>query len=213
MSKVKFENFNDGILFVGSYNELYDNLNNVIGKEFIRCGKLFYKLYSITEKDRYLNEDLKIDMKVKVKNNKIINSNNIISLDNKLYSISKIDKSSDRLNLFLYLANYIDELDKIIDIYILKRESSLSDPIESLYKRVFANIKNIELTSNEAKISADSISSKIKLKFKIRYIEEFEDENFINKFKIKFNNRSFDIVNVTNIDSADKLLEIVGVNE
>lgn len=213
MSKINFENFNDGILFVGNYKELYDDLNNAKGKEFTKCGKLFYKLYSITEKDRYLNEGLKIDMKIKVKNNKIINSNNIISVDNKLYSISKIDKSSDRLSLFLYLADYIDELDKIIDIYVLKRESSLSDPIESLYKRVFANIKNVELTSNETKISADSMSSKIKLKFKIRYIKEFEDENFLNKFKIKFNNRSFNIVNVMNIDSADKLLEITGVNE
>lgn len=213
MSKINFENFNDGILFVGNYKELYDDLNNAKGKEFTKCGKLFYKLYSITEKDRYLNEGLKIDMKIKVKNNKIINSNNIISVDNKIYSISKIDKSSDRLSLFLYLADYIDELDKIIDIYVLKRESSLSDPIESLYKRVFANIKNVELTSNEAKVSADSMSSKIKLKFKIRYIKEFEDENFLNKFKIKFNNRSFNIVNVMNIDSADKLLEITGVNE
>lgn len=213
MSKVKFQNFNDGIIFVGSYKELYDDLNNATGKEFIKYGKLFYKLYSITEKDRYLNEDLQIDMKIKVKNNKMINSNNVISLDNKLYSISKIDKSNDRLSLFLYLANYVDELDKIIDIYILQRESSLSDPVESLYKRVFANIKNVELTSNEAKVSAGAISSKIKLKFKIRYIKEFEDENFINKFKIKFNNKSFDIVNVMNIDSADKLLEITGVNE
>lgn len=213
MSKVKFQNFNDGIIFVGNYKELYDDLNNATGKEFIKYGKLFYKLYSITEKDRYLNEDLQIDMKIKVKNNKMINSNNVISLDNKLYSISKIDKSNDRLSLFLYLANYVDELDKIIDIYILQRESSLSDPVESLYKRVFANIKNVELTSNEAKVSAGAISSKIKLKFKIRYIKEFEDENFINKFKIKFNNKSFDIVNVMNIDSADKLLEITGVNE
>lgn len=213
MNKVKFESFNDGIVFVGSYNEIHDNLGNAIGKEFTKSGKLFYELYSITEKDRYLNEDLQIDMKIKVKNNKMINSKNVISLDNKLYSISKIDKSKDRLSLFLYLANYVDELDKIIDIYILKRESSLSDPVESLYKRVFANIKNVELTSNEAKLNAGAISSKIKLKFKVKYLKEFEDKNFINKFKIKFNNRNFDIVNILNIDSADKLLEITGVNE
>ncbi len=210
MSKVKFENFNDGILFVGSYKELYDDLNNVTGKEFTKCGKLFYNLYSITEKDRYLNEDLKIDMKVKVKNNKMVNSNNIISLDNKLYSISKIDKSCDRLSLFLYLTDYIDELDKIIDIYMLKRTSSLSDPIESLYKRVFANIKNVELTSNEAKISANVKKNKLKLKFKIKYIEGFEDNDLINKFKIKYNNKSFNIINVLNIDNANKIIELTG---
>lgn len=210
MSKVKFENFNDGILFVGSYNELYDDLNNVIGKEFIRYGKLFYKLYSITEKDKYLNEDLQIDMKIKIKNNNVINTNQVISLDNKLYSISKIDKSSDRLSLFLYLTDYIDELDKIIDIYMLKRISSLSDPIESLYKRVFANIKNVELTSNEAKISANVKKNKLKLKFKIKYIEGFEDNDLINKFKIKYNNKSFNIINVLNIDNANKIIELTG---
>ncbi len=210
MSKVKFENFNDGILFVGSYNELYDDLNNVIGKEFIRHGKLFYKLYSITEKDKYLNEDLQIDMKIKIKNNNVINTNQVISLDNKLYSISKIDKSPDRLSLFLYLTDYIDELDKIIDIYMLKRTSSLSDPIESLYKRVFANIKNVELTSNEAKISANVKKNKLKLKFKIKYIEGFEDNDLINKFKIKYNNKSFNIINVLNIDNANKIIELTG---
>ncbi len=210
MSKVKFENFNDGILFVGSYNELYDDLNNVIGKEFIRHGKLFYKLYSITEKDKYLNEDLQIDMKIKIKNNNVINTNQVINLDNKLYSISKIDKSPDRLSLFLYLTDYIDELDKIIDIYMLKRTSSLSDPIESLYKRVFANIKNVELTSNEAKISANVKKNKLKLKFKIKYIEGFEDNDLINKFKIKYNNKSFNIINVLNIDNANKIIELTG---
>lgn len=210
MSKVKFENFNDGILFVGGYNELYDDLNNVIGKEFIRYGKLFYKLYSITEKDKYLNEDLQIDMKIKIKNNNVINTNQVISLDNKLYSISKIDKSSDRLSLFLYLTDYTDELDKIIDIYMLKRTSSLSDPIESLYKRVFANIKNVELTSNEAKISANVKKNKLKLKFKIKYIEGFEDNDLINKFKIKYNNKSFNIINVLNIDNANKIIELTG---
>ena len=210
MSKVKFENFNDGILFVGSYNELYDDLNNVIGKEFIRHGKLFYKLYSITEKDKYLNEDLQIDMKIKIKNNNVINTNQVINLDNKLYSISKIDKSPDRLSLFLYLTDYIDELDKIIDIYMLKRISSLSDPIESLYKRVFANIKNVELTSNEAKISANVKKNKLKLKFKIKYIEGFEDNDLINKFKIKYNNKSFNIINVLNIDNANKIIELTG---
>ena len=210
MSKVKFENFNDGILFVGSYNELYDDLNNVIGKEFIRHGKLFYKLYSITEKDKYLNEDLQIDMKIKIKNNNVINTNQVISLDNKLYSISKIDKSPDRLSLFLYLTDYLDELDKIIDIYMLKRTSSLSDPIESLYKRVFANIKNVELTSNEAKISANVKKNKLKLKFKIKYIEGFEDNDLINKFKIKYNNKSFNIINVLNIDNANKIIELTG---
>ncbi|MGV3152668.1 hypothetical protein [Sarcina ventriculi] len=210
MSKVKFENFNDGILFVGSYNELYDDLNNIIGKEFIRHGKLFYKLYSITEKDKYLNEDLQIDMKIKIKNNNVINTNQVINLDNKLYSISKIDKSPDRLSLFLYLTDYIDELDKIIDIYMLKRTSSLSDPIESLYKRVFANIKNVELTSNEAKISANVKKNKLKLKFKIKYIEGFEDNDLINKFKIKYNNKSFNIINVLNIDNANKIIELTG---
>lgn len=210
MSKVKFENFNDGILFVGSYNELYDDLNNVIGKEFIRHGKLFYKLYSITEKDKYLNEDLQIDMKIKIKNNNVINTNQVINLDNKLYSISKIDKSPDRLSLFLYLTDYIDELDKIIDIYMLKRTSSLSDPIESLYKRVFANIKNVELTSSEAKISANVKKNKLKLKFKIKYIEGFEDNDLINKFKIKYNNKSFNIINVLNIDNANKIIELTG---
>ena len=206
MSKVKFENFNDGILFVGSY----DDLNNVIGKEFIRHGKLFYKLYSITEKDKYLNEDLQIDMKIKIKNNNVINTNQVINLDNKLYSISKIDKSSDRLSLFLYLTDYIDELDKIIDIYMLKRTSSLSDPIESLYKRVFANIKNVELTYNEAKNSDNVKKNKLKLKFKIKYIEGFEDNDLINKFKIKYNNKSFNIINVLNIDNANKIIELTG---
>lgn len=149
-------------------------------------------------------------MKIKIKNNNVINTNQVINLDNKLYSISKIDKSPDRLSLFLYLTDYIDELDKIIDIYMLKRTSSLSDPIESLYKRVFANIKNVELTSNEAKISANVKKNKLKLKFKIKYIEGFEDNDLINKFKIKYNNKSFNIINVLNIDNANKIIELTG---
>ena len=125
MKKNKFESYNDGILHYGFYKEVFNSENILIKKEFAFSGKLFFKTLSIREEDRYSfdTENSKLSLKLKVRKNNIIKINHIVKVNNELYTIKNID--SDSNNLYIYLTNFEDELDRIIEFYKKENESAL----------------------------------------------------------------------------------------
>lgn len=207
MKKVKFDNYNEGLLKFGNYVEREMNGNLI--KEFIEKGKLFFSYSKIREEDRMqFDNDIKATLKIKTRYNSIINSNNIVAIDDKIFSIKSIDKN--KKNLFLYLDNYVDELDRVLDIYEVKSTSVLEDPEVILYRRVFANITNINSVTNSERESANAIKNKKKLKFKIKFDNKLVNKNSTTEFKINFENNFYDIKQIIDVNELHKILEIEG---
>lgn len=207
MKKIRFDNYNEGLLKFGNYVE--KEMNDSLIKEFIEKGKLFFSYSKIREEDKMqFDNDIKATLKIKTRYNPIINSNNIVVIDNKIFSIKFIDKN--KKNLFLYLDNYVDELDRVIDIYEVKSISALEDSELILYRRVFANITNINSVTNAEKESANAIRSKKKLKFKIKFDDKLVNKNSTTAFKINFENNFYDIKQIIDVNELHKILEVEG---
>ena len=209
MKKIKFDCYNDGMLYVGENKELYDSNSNAIGKELIMKNRFFFSNSSIREEDRdKLNEDSKTSIKVKIKKNNVIQTTDLVKLNNKIYAINSID--FNRNNLFLYLTDYYDELDRIIEINEFKNTSALEDPQLILFKKVFSNIKNINSVTNSERVVADSVKTSERLKFKIRYLKELTEMNASNRFSVIFENKKYNIKQIIDIDMLHEILEIEG---
>lgn len=128
MKKIKFNNFNDGIVEFGEYKESYDIEGNALDeKEFIVSGKLFYSNEYIREQDKlkFDNTGLKVSIKLKVPYMRLIKTSDVIKLNNEFYSIVKLDISNDKTSIYLYLSELVDVLDKHISIFIKERKMFL----------------------------------------------------------------------------------------
>lgn len=211
MKKIKFDNFNDGIVEFGEYKESYDIEGNALDeKEFIANGKLFYSNEYIREQDRlkFDNTGLKVSIKLKVPYMKLIKTSNVIKLNNEFYSIVKLDISNNNRSIYLYLTELVDILDKHISIFIKERKNVLEDVTMKFYKKVWANVE--DLNSKEL-IENNSIKTSTNKKFKIRYIEELDlsiKQNAITNFVIKYKDKFYNITQILNLEEENKILEI-----
>ncbi|HGL6931327.1 TPA: head-tail adaptor protein, partial [Clostridioides difficile] len=146
MKKIKFDNFNDGIIEFGEYKESYDIEGNALDeKKFIVNGKLFYSNEYIREQDRlkFDNTGLKVSIKLKVPYMKLIKTSDVIKLNNEFYSIVKLDISNDKTSIYLYLSELVDVLDKHISIFIKERKNVLEDVEMKFYKKVWACVEDL----------------------------------------------------------------------
>ncbi|HBF5111978.1 TPA: head-tail adaptor protein [Clostridioides difficile] len=211
MKKIKFNNFNDGIVEFGEYKESYDIEGNALDeKEFIVSGKLFYSNEYIREQDRlkFDNTGLKVSIKLKVPYMKLIKTSDVIKLNNEFYSIVKLDISNDKTSIYLYLSELVDVLDKHISIFIKERKNVLEDVEMKFYKKVWACVE--DLNSKEL-IENNSIKTSTNKKFKIRYIEELDlsiKQNAITNFVIKYKDKFYNITQILNLEEENKILEI-----
>lgn len=200
MKKIKFQNYNDGLLLMGNYIDTYDTNGNAMEeKEFIKKGKLFFSLTSIREQDRYNydTDKIKITLKLKVKYNPVLKSNYIIKIDNKLYKILHLDRDSKKENLYVYLSDYKDNMSKHIDILIREKAASvLEDDKFILFKKVWGNTES----SNEKERV-----------FTIRYLKALDiGVNSLKSYRISFNNKIYKINSIINKNADNLLLEIKG---
>lgn len=200
MKKIKFQNYNDGLLLMGNYIDTYDYKGNAMEeKEFIKKGKLFFSLTSIREQDRYNydTDKIKITLKLKVKYNPVLKSSYIIKIDNKLYKILHLDRDSKKENLYVYLSDYKDNMSKHIDILIReKAASTLEDDKFILFKKVWGNTES----SNEKERV-----------FTIRYLNTLDiGTNSLKSYRIGFNNKIYKINSIINKNADNLLLEIKG---
>ncbi|HDF5636666.1 TPA: head-tail adaptor protein [Clostridioides difficile] len=211
MKKIKFDNFNDGIIEFGEYKESYDIEGNALDeKEFIVNSKLFYSNEYIREQDRlkFDNTGLKVSIKLKVPYMKLIKTSDVIKLNNEFYSIVKLDISNDKTSIYLYLSELVDVLDKHISIFIKERKNVLEDVEMKFYKKVWVCVE--DLNSKEL-IENNSIKTSTNKKFKIRYIEELDlsiKQNAITNFVIKYKDKFYNITQILNLEEENKILEI-----
>lgn len=212
MKKNKFNTYNDGVIRFGIFKDVLDESGNVKKKEFVEEGKLFFAYSQIREMDQYkFNTELKSEIKIKVIKNNIINSNYIVELEGKFYEIEHIDKGNKDLFLFIY--DYIDKMNKKLEIYKRSKVTSvLQDTEYNLQKIVFSKIEMVLKEENKN----DAVRSKVNIKATIKYLEELDpliDSQCSQIYKIKFQNKFYNIKAILNEDENNKFLQIEGVEE
>lgn len=211
MHKVKFNTYNDGVLFFGKYIESYDiNGNATDEKEFIDKGKLFFSYQSIREEDKLKFQDTgkKISMKIKTPYMIAITSSDTVKLDNELYSILHIDKDSKRQSLFIYLTELENELDKHVEILKEYRKSALDNKVIEPVKTVWGKVIDVKDNTNIKDISQRVKHKKV---ITIRYLGILDIN--INKkvtvdYKIKYKEIIYNINSIINTNDDDELLEL-----
>lgn len=211
MKKIKFNTYNDGIFEFGEYNESYNSEGNATEeKEFIIKGKLFFSYQSIREQDKlkFDNTGEKITMKIKVPYMTSITSSHIIKLNGELFSVIYIEPDIKKQNLYIYLTDLENDLDKHIEILKEFRKSALENKILDRFKVVWAKVEDIREGS-----AVKDISQRIKHKkiVTIRYLNEL-DVNLNKKatvdFKLKYKKIIYNIDQIINVNDSNELLEI-----
>lgn len=211
MKKIKFNTYNDGLIEFGNYVESYGEDGNALeNKEFIFCGKLYFSYQSIREQDRlkFDNTGKKITAKVKTPYINNISSSNVIKLNNELYSIRYIDPDIKKQNLYIYLTELENELNKHIEIFKQYRTSALANKALEKFKVVWSKVEEV---SDNSSVKNTSQRVKHKKKVTIRYLKDL-DININTKatldFQIKYKDNYYNIDQILNLNDDDELLEI-----
>lgn len=143
--KLKFDTYNDGVLIGG---HMFSNMV-LMKKEYIKRYRLCFETMYLSHSDNDdLNVDSKISLKVRVpRMNLIDDSKDIIEINNRLYSVSRVDHGER--STYLYLSDYIDDMTDIVEVYRFSRVSSLDDITLKLINKAFCKI---ETKSSESAI-------------------------------------------------------------
>lgn len=193
MKKLRVDTYNDGVCYLLENKAFYDESGNAVRKELIQKSFFYFGNSRIREEDRVnLAEGNKETLKIKIRRNNIINSNCLIRLNEKVYNIKALDKNNR--NLYLYLEDWIDEMDKIVEFYTVEvSNSALQDDREILYKKVFANVSVVDKVKKEIII-------------KTNYSTTFNTD-----LKIKFGGHTYKIISIEDIDLKHEICVINGV--
>lgn len=214
MKKVKFDTYNDGLFEYGDYIESYDNLGNACKeKEFIPNGKLFFSYEKIREQDKlkYDHTGLRVSIKLKTRYISNINTSNVIKLDGNLYSIAYIDPDNKRQNLYIYLTELINELDKHLFIYSKKVNGPMEDDTWELYKIVWSKIISSSYKSEKETVEANKLTPGIYKTATIRYLDILDlsiNGSASIDFKVKYKDQFYNILQIVNVDELDEILEL-----
>lgn len=205
--KKKFNTYNDGVIIFGVFREVLDKSENIMKKEFIEEGKLFFSYSTIREVDKFkFNTDLKSEIKLKTIKNPILDSNKLIKLDNKYYEIEHIDKSKTELFIFIY--DFVDKMNELIDIE-RKVSSEIDDngiQFESWDKicTKFANVKQ----GNYKNTEFEHLQGTVILDCK-EFI--FNDCDINSLDRIIYNNRIYEIISNIDKDKNEGFISVIGV--
>lgn len=214
MKKIKFDTHNDGIFEFGDYIETYDQDGNALEeKEFIGENKLWFSYKSIREEDRlrYDTTKSKISMKIKTRYLKLLNPSHTIKLDNKYYSVLYIDPDNKKENMYIYLTDLLNDLDKHVSIYVKKANGALEDGTWIFVKKVWARVTSYSYKSEKESVEANKLTPNINKNIVIRYLDYMDlalnDKATLN-YKIKYENKFYNILQIINVDEANELLEL-----
>lgn len=207
--KFKFDTYNDGVIEFGEYIEAYGVDGNALdNKEFIKEGKLCFSYQFIREQDKlkFDNTGVQISIKIKTRYLKTVNTSKVIRLNENLYSIVKLDPDNKNENMYIYLTELVDDMDKHISILKRKDNGVLKDDMFELYKTVWGKICSSD-SEKEKGIGEKLDSIQIKV-VTIRYIEELTFKNATNDLLIEYEKNKYNIVKIINVKEESKLLEI-----
>lgn len=214
MKKPRFDTYNDGFIEYGDYIESYGQDGNALNeKEFIRKGKLFFSYQSIREQDKlkYDNTGLKVAIKLKTRYVNTLKSSDIIRFDNSLYSVAYVEPDNKKQNLYIFLTDLVNELDKHISIYVKKKNGALEDDTWELYKIVWSKVYSLGYKSEKESVEANKLTPGIYKNVVIRYLEVLDlaiNTKATIDYKIEYKNKFYDILQIVNVDEMDELLDI-----
>lgn len=214
MKKLKFDTYNDGFIEYGDYIENYGQDGNALEeREFITKGKLFFSYQSIREQDKlkYDNTGFKVSIKLKTRYINTLKSSDVIRLDNSLYSIAYVEPDNKKQNLYIYLTELVNELDKHISIYMKKKNGALEDDTWELYKTVWSKVYSLGYKSEKESVEANKLTPGIYKNIVIRYLEVLDlalNTKATIDYKIEYKNKFYDILQIVNVDEMDELLDI-----
>lgn len=205
--QIKFDSFNDGVVYFGDYIERYDGNGDATIKEFVQSGRLYFALSSIREQDALkYDSSQKVTMKIKTPYLPLINSNHVISYNGEYYSITHIDPGINRKSLFLYLSNYVESMRYKVEILDFIKSSPLEDAKLVHFRTLWCDV-----ASNKATLTtnADKDSLVGKKTFIVRYLSELDHtvQSVVNK-RLKYKDKIYKIISTVNINESNELLEL-----
>ncbi|WP_317327022.1 head-tail adaptor protein [Turicibacter sanguinis] len=205
--QIKFDSFNDGVVYFGDYIGRYDGNGDATIKEFVQSGRLYFALSSIREQDALkYDSSQKVTMKIKTPYLPLINSNHVISYNGEYYSITHIDPGINHKSLFLYLSSYIESMRYKVEILDFIKSSPLEDAKLVHFRTLWCDV-----ASNKATLTtnADKDSLVGKKTFIVRYLSELDHtvQSVVNK-RLKYKDKIYKIISTVNINESNELLEL-----
>ncbi|EOH96383.1 phage head closure protein [Enterococcus pallens] len=101
------ETFNDGVMYYGRNKDILSDKKKIIGKEFAKEGKLFFRELSIRDQDYRVADGIGkvVDMKIKTvyppSFKKVAKHNLVGKIDGSIYEVFKVDHDSNYLYFYL----------------------------------------------------------------------------------------------------------------
>lgn len=197
MKRIKIDAFNDGMIKVGLFEPNYRTMI----KEFRVLYTLHHsKAYLRQEDKKKVDAEGEITAKIKVPRNGFINSRHSIEIEGVYYSVKKVDH--EKGTTYIYLSNYIDAMQDVVEIFKLERKSSLAEPeYVSVFKK-FCTVSN-SYSSGSTLNMASSILNLI-----VDYDYDLEEMDN-GKLKALVNGKELRIKNMRNVDLKNQFLELV----
>lgn len=214
MKKMKFGNFNDGVLSFGKYSEKYNDIGHLLDeKEFIQEGKLFFSYKAIREQDRLKFDDTgyKVELKINTPYMNFIKSDHVVLINDHMYSIKYIEPDYSKKNLYIFLSNYEDEMDTYISIYKENRVSPIENPTLTLFNCAWCKVENLLDKSTREKTFNDISKIIVQKKITLKYIKELDSsisKDISSKYKIYINGIKYKIISSQNINNENKLIQL-----
>ena len=204
---IKFDSFNDGLIYFGDYVEGYDENGDATEKEFVQKGRLFFALSSIREQDTLkYDSSKKVTLKIKTPYLPILNSNHVIRYNEDYYSVTHIDPGINRQSLFIYLSSYVETLRYKVEVLDYIKASPLEDAELRHFRTLWCDVTHNKATSG---IEADKEDFTVKKTFVIRYLSELDNSiQSVGNKRLKYRGKIYKITSTTNSDESDELLEI-----
>lgn len=205
--QIKFDSYNDGVIYFGDYIEQYDESGDATIKRFVHHGRLFFALSSIREQDALKYDSAqKVIMKIKTPYLPVINPNHVICYNNEYYSITHIDPGINRQSLFIYLSSYVETLRYKVEVLDYIKSNALEDAKLSHFRTLWCDVIRNKATSN---VEANKEDFTVKKTFVIRYLSEFDNsiQSVANK-RLRYRGKIYKIISTINSEESDELLEI-----
>ena len=197
MKKIKIDAFNDGMIKVGLFEPNYKTMT----KEFRVLYTLHHsKAYLRQEDKRKVDEEGEITSKIKVPRNGFINSRHTIEIDKAYYSVKKVDHENG--TTYVYLSNYLDSMQDVVEIFKLERQSSLDEPVYISVFKKFCTISNSYSSGSSLNMASSTINLIVNYDYDLEEMDNGKLKALVNGIELK-------IKSMRNVDLKNQFLELV----
>lgn len=194
----------DGLLEFGLMNLKEDIEGYLTIREFETVGTLFYRLETIKEQDllKFDTKEVTIKMKISSMLHKDLKSFHIIKLDTLYYEIEHIETNVKNSEYSIFLKEYDNSLDTVIEILEDIKESKFDSSNYIVRNKILANVKKLNLTFENLADKKDLTPKYTVIVKDMKLISDFEKNDLLNRLRIGFENNRL-MINHINIKSVE----------